>query len=477
MAEQQGLPHLLIFPLPLQGPVNSMLKLAELLCLSGIYITFLVTDHVHSRLLRFTDIQTRFSRYPGRFRLDSISDGLPEDHPRLGHQLMEMFHAWETVTKPLFRRMMTSGDLGPDSRSPVTCIIADGILGFTIDVAKEIGVPVICIRTISPCCLWIFCCLPKLIQAGELRSQETDLDALVSSVPGMEGILRRRDLPTFCRPGNSADPMIQLFSRESQQISRANGLILNTFEDLEGPLLSHIRKLCPNLYTIGPLHLHLKTRLAAESISTASSASFRKEDKSCLAWLDKQEPKSVIYVSFGSLATASKDQIMEIWHGLVNSGKRFLWAIRGDSVAEHDCKGGIAAELRQGTAEKGCIVDWAPQEEVLAHDAVGAFLTHCGWNSILESICEGVPMICWPFFLDQHINGRFVEKVWNVGLDMKDVCDRRMVEKMVKHVMELMGCAERTAEMARRAVSRGGSSHGNLDRLVEDIRSKYLNGN
>nr|GEW34636.1 7-deoxyloganetic acid glucosyltransferase-like [Tanacetum cinerariifolium] len=160
-------PHVLIFPLPLQGPVNSMFKLAELLCLSGLHVTFLVTENIHTRLLKNSNMQSRFDTYPG-FRLESISDGLPEDHPRSGSGLMEMFDSLKTKNKILLKQLLTSGKLNSDSRRPVTCIIADGIMGYTFDVANEVGLPIIYVRTISACCLWVFFCLPKLIESGEL---------------------------------------------------------------------------------------------------------------------------------------------------------------------------------------------------------------------------------------------------------------------------------------------------------------------
>nr|AIE12477.1 UGT4 [Panax ginseng] len=464
-------PHVLIFPLPLQGPVNSMFKLAELLCLAGIHITFLVTDFIHTRLLRYTDIHSRFNRYPG-FRLETISDGMPEDHPR-GDRIMELFDSLKTNTKPLFKELLTTGSLGSDKGRPITCIIADGIMGFTCDVANEIGIPIIYVRTISACCLWVFFCLPNLIEAGELPFNGDDLDTPIKSVPGTENSLRIRDLPSFCRSGDICHPSIQLYKTERQELRRAYGLILNTFEDLEGPILSQMRTVCPNLYPIGPLHTHLKTKLAAESTSPAiSSNSLWKEDKSCITWLDSQPPKSVIYVSFGSLAIMTRDQLMEFWHGLVNSGCKFLWVIRPDSVAGDSQ---IPAEVAEGTKERGYIVGWAPQEEVLAHPSVGGFLTHSGWNSTLESVIEGKPMICWPYFMDQQVNSRFVEEFWKLGLDMKDTCDRVIFEKMVKDLMverrdEFMKSADQMARLGKKCLSEGGSSYCNLDRLIEDIK-------
>ncbi|KAI7749538.1 hypothetical protein M8C21_006280, partial [Ambrosia artemisiifolia] len=344
-------PHVLIFPLPLQGPVNSMFKLAELLCLSGLHVTFLVTDHIHTRLLKYSNIQSRFDAYPG-FRLETISDGLPDDHPRSGDRLMEMFDSLKVKTKILFKELLTSARLNSDSRRPVTCIIADGIMGYTCDVANDVGLPIIYVRTISACCLWVFFCLPKLIESGELPfAVDDDLDKPIKSIPGMEGFFRRRDLPI-------------------------------------------------------------------ES--------------------------------------------------------RFLWVIRPDSITSDPTE--IPLELSKGTEERGYIVGWAPQEEVLAHRAVGGFLTHSGWNSTLESVIEGVPMICWPYFLDQQVNSRFVGEVWKLGLDMKDTCDRVIVKKTVRELMEdrkdeFRKSADEMAKFAKQCLMEGGSSYGNLERLVKDIKA------
>ncbi|KAI7754486.1 hypothetical protein M8C21_021069 [Ambrosia artemisiifolia] len=158
----------------------------------------------------------------------------------------------------------------------------------------------------------------------------------------------------------------------------------------------------------------------------------------------------------------------------VNSKKRFLWVIREGLVLKDDDK--VPSELENGTKERGYLVGWAPQEDVLANPAVGAFLTHNGWNSTLESIVAGVPMVSWPFFADQQINSRFVEAVWKLGLDMKDTCDRTIVERIVNEVMEVRKdeftqSAKRMAKLAMESVGEGGSSYRNLDRLIEDIKT------
>lgn len=306
------------------------------------------------------------------------------------------------------------------------------------------------------------------------------MDAPITNVKGMEGFLRRRDLPSFCRVRDIGSLDFKMVLSETGQTPRANGLILNTFDDLEGPILSHIRTRCPNLYTIGALHAHLKSRLAANSNSSSnksSSNSLWEEDRSCMEWLDQQPTKSVLYVSFGSFAVVTKEQLLEFWHGLVNSGVKFLWVIRpgiiiGKDDEEHHKS--IPAGLEAATKERGYMVGWAPQEEVLAHPAIGGFWTHSGWNSTLESIVEGVPMICWPYFADQQVNSRFVGEVWKIGLDMKDTCDKVIVEKMIRDLMvirkdEFLKRADHIAQLVRKGIEQKGSSFCNLERLIQDI--------
>lgn len=467
-------PHVLFFPLPFQGPVNCMLKLAEIFCLNGFHVTFLNTEYVHRRLVSYTDVERRFQRYP-TLRFATVSDGLSEDNPRTGDQLLVLLNSMETVSKPVFKEIVNSGSR--DDESPLTCIIVDGAFFYAVDIAEEIGIPLLFFDTISPCSLWTLLSLPKMIEAGEFPFQDDDLDGRVKSVPGMEGFLRRRDLPSFYRAKHLDDPIIQAVLKEGPQIIRARGLIFNTFENLEGPILSQMATLGPELYAIGPVHMQLKTRLAETAAQQPEilSNSIWKENRICISWLDLQPPRSVLYFSIGSMAVMTREQLIEIWYGLVGSGVRFLWVRRAGSVTKLYEDSEIPEELSEGTRERGCIVSWAPQEEVLAHPAVGGFLTHSGWNSTLESIVEGVPMICWPYYADQQVNSRYIGKVWKLGLDMKDTCDRAMVEMMVKDLMllrnkEFLQRAKEMGVLAELSVRKGGSSYQNMNRLIEDIK-------
>ncbi|XP_056682340.1 GDSL esterase/lipase At5g03980 isoform X2 [Spinacia oleracea] len=161
-------PHVLIFPLPLQGHVTPMLNLAELFCLANLKVTFLNTTHNHKRLTRYTNTEARFACYPG-FRFKTVHDGLPDDHPRAGASnvkgwLKEMIQALASNGKSLLREIL----VGEKETEKVTCLVTDGWMSFANEVANEADVPVIAFRCPSACCNWTYFCIPKLIDAGEV---------------------------------------------------------------------------------------------------------------------------------------------------------------------------------------------------------------------------------------------------------------------------------------------------------------------
>ncbi|XP_044474243.1 7-deoxyloganetic acid glucosyltransferase-like [Mangifera indica] len=472
--EKTGVPHVIFLPFPAQGHIKPMLNLAEILSHAGFQATFVNTEHNHHRILHNTDIHDRFPK----FQFKSIPDGFPSDHLRSDLlYIRDFFRSCRVAFKPALRELLISLKEEKEPCQPPTCMIADGIMCFAIDVAEEFEISTIFFRTFSAHCLWTYFHLSKLIEEGEVPFQDENLDKPILCIPGLENVLRRRDLPGFCRTENADDPILQFFIKETSALTRGTGLILNTMNEIEGLMITRLGSFFNKVYAIGPLHA-LKSRINenSSSSSTSSDGILWKEDKKCLKWLDSKPSRSVLYVSFGSLINLSGEQILELLHGLVNSEKSFLWVIRPDLIVGDATIGDILKEQETGRLERGLIVSWAPQEEVLLHPAIGGFLTHSGWNSTLESIVAGVPMICWPQMADQQVNSRCVSEIWKIGFDMKDTCDRSIVEKLVRELMdnnreEMMESANKLARLARDSIEEDGSSCINLEKLIQDIKS------
>ena len=471
--------HVLVFPWPMQGHINCMLHFATGLAGAGLHVSFLHTEH-NLRLLGLASAAAA-----PRLRFLSVPDGLPDDHPRSVGDLIELARSLKTEGSAAYRALITtllpvppaespgpSSDAGVDPGfPPVTCVVADGLLPWAIDTAEELGVPALAFRTASACSFLAYLSVPKLFDLGEVPFPAGgSLDEPVRGVPGMESYLRRRDLPRQCRRLSETvdvDPMLHLLATGTAHNVHARALILNTAASLEGSAVTNIARRTRDVFAIGPLH-------AASPAAPAVASSLWREDDGCTAWLDGHADRSVVFVSLGSLAVISHEQFTEFLCGLVAAGYPFLWVLRPDMV---DAGGQDAALLREairavGGTSAARVVPWAPQRDVLRHRAVGCFLTHAGWNSTLEGIVEGVPMVCWPFFADQQINSRFVGAVWRNGLDMKDVCDRAVVQRTLKEAMEsdvIKGAAQALAQQVRRDVDGGGSSAVELQRLVAFI--------
>ncbi|KAL6896731.1 hypothetical protein ACP4OV_007303 [Aristida adscensionis] len=452
-----------LFPAPLQSHLNCMLHFATGLVAAGVHVTFLHTDHN----LRRIDPSAGAPTTP-RLRFLSVPDGLPDDHPRSVDGISELMESLWTEASVAYRALLaklcaprvSDNDAVDDGFPPVTCVVADGIMPFAIDIAEELGVPAIAFRTASACSFLAYLSVPRLVELGELPFPDgADLDEPVRGVPGMESFLRLRDLPVQCRSFTNThqDPLLRMVVESSAHSRKARALVFNTAPSLERSALEHIKPQMRDVFTIGPLH--------AACPAPAAASSLLRTDDGILPWLDTQADRSVVYVSLGSLAVISDEQFTEFLSGLVAAGHPFLWVLRPDMAgASQD------AALREAIAtvreDKARVVAWAPQRDVLRHRAVG-------WNSTLEAAVEGMPMVCWPFFADQQVNSRFVGAVWRTGLDMKDVCDRAVVQKMVREAMEsgeIRASAQGLADQVRNDIAGEGSSAKEFRRLVQFIK-------
>jgi hypothetical protein len=170
-------------------------------------------------------------------------------------------------------------------------------------------------------------------------------------------------------------------------------------------------------------------------------------------------------------------ELTEFAWGLANSQQPFLWVVRPDSACGEKWIEVLPESLKENISVRGYIVKWAPQKKVLAHSAVGGFLSHCGWNSVLESICEGIPMICKPCFGDQKMNARYVSQVWKVGLELESELERGDIERAVRRVMvdedgkEMRKRGKNLKERFELCIREGGSSNNSLNELIDMIKS------
>ncbi|KAJ0988624.1 hypothetical protein J5N97_006980 [Dioscorea zingiberensis] len=300
------------------------------------------------------------------------------------------------------------------------------------------------------------------------------LDTLITTVPGMKN-LRLKDFPTFLRTTNTNDIMLNYCIREAKRAAMGSAIILNTFEDLEGPILDAMRSILnPPIFTIGPLSLLTKHMIKENKLYSALGSNLWKEELECFDWLEGKREASVVYVNFGSITVMSNEHLVEFAWGLANSKQEFLWVIRGDLVKGESAV--LPQEFMEEIEGRGMLATWCPQEDVLCHPAIGGFLTHSGWNSTIESIIAGVPMISWPFFSEQQTNCRYVCMEWGLGMEIDSDVKREEVEKQVRELMEgekgeqMRNKAMEWKESAFRATHEpNGTSSLNFQKLVHEV--------
>ncbi|GLJ51709.1 hypothetical protein SUGI_1098940 [Cryptomeria japonica] len=465
--------HAVMAPFPVQGSINPLIQLAHLLSQRGFFITFVNTEWSHRRML---DSGGHAHQQAAQgFRFLTIPDGLPAEHDRLT-DLVGYMNALENLAPVLEHHLLVS--LSEQvSVPPITCIIGDSFMSCTYQVALNLRVPRVLVWTMCAAvgisqfkAEWLLAKGHIPVKLEEAKRPEN----LITCLPGNLPPLLPTDLLSVYRAKSACDVLLQKHLHQSRVQNRGDYVMVNTVEELEGREAVAALSIngCPSV-AVGPLFLPN----FLENKNVVRSTSMFAEDESCLAWLDTQQPASVMYVSFGSIAVKSNEQLEEIALGLESSQQPFLWVLRND-IAE-----GKPAVLPHGFLERigdrGLIVRWVPQVKVLSHPAIRAFLTHSGWNSVMESFSLGIPMLGWPYFMDQFLNCRFVKDVWKIGMDFEgvDVDEQRFVrrEEVEKGVRRIMECEEtrqrvlKVKEAAVKAVSTSGSSFLGLNKFVHDI--------
>ncbi|XP_044467970.1 anthocyanidin 5,3-O-glucosyltransferase-like [Mangifera indica] len=368
--------------------------------------------------------------------------------------------------------------LAISSRSKIKAFVIDLFCNESLQVSSNLNIPTYYYFTSGANCLSYIIYFPKIHRG--LTKNLKDLEDMKINVPGSPSV-RAKDMPEPLL--DRAKYVYQCFVDSALDMTKSSGIIVNSFELLEERACRALANgecapgdSMPPVYFIGPV------------VSEKEKDS--EQIHECLSWLDSQPSQSLLFLCFGSLGVFYTEQLKEIAIGLERSGVRFLWVVRTPppndetvrKLAETDPS--IESFLPEGfserTKDRGYLVkSWAPQKAILSHDSMGGFVTHCGWNSILEAVCAGVPMLAWPLYAEQKMNKTFLVEEMKIALPV-DASDEGLVSaiELEKRVSELMGSDKGKAvrervkamkEGAAAAAREGGSSRVALAKLAESF--------
>eukprot|EP00252_Welwitschia_mirabilis_P024025 TRINITY_DN696_c0_g1_i4.p1 TRINITY_DN696_c0_g1~~TRINITY_DN696_c0_g1_i4.p1 ORF type:complete len:482 (-),score=35.18 TRINITY_DN696_c0_g1_i4:367-1812(-) len=397
--------HAVAVAVPGQGHINPMMNLCKKLAAKGIAISFVLTHswkNIISDAYKDTgkdedrDAFTNAKQLLGLpIDLVCIPDCVPGEFDRWKNSLL--FYRSLAKIESHVRALITD-TLSSSQYGPVSCLIADVFLGWAPPLAKSLGLASVSLCPQSLAALSVFYHRDLVLSqmGSEIR------------VPGIDTPLLDSDLPASFRESKD-HPIAQITENAMKQLDQTGWIVSNSCSFLEAETEKALKKHI-NIHCAGPL-LPSSSLSCTDSRDMAFGTSSRRETD-CTQWLDSRPPRSVIYVSFGSLMPVSAAELEEIATGIKESEYSFLWVARDDEA--------LPVKLLEGVEERGMVVRWCAQMSVLSHVSIGGFLSHCGWNSTMESICNGVPMLCLPLGHDQWTNSKMIVNVWRFGVSVRE---------------------------------------------------------
>lgn len=404
--------------------------------------------------------------------------------------LFPLFVGATTLLRQPFERLLHQL---VSSDSPPLCLVSDFFLGWTLDICKELDLPRLVFHGMSTFSLSLCKSLWTHLPSLPFHSDDP------FHVPGTPStLLVTRDVipDTVLGSVDPLNPATQFLSQLGDSDVNSWGVLVNSFTALDGDdyvrlFESFYQQTDARAWLLGPLSLLSESLRPSESkadSATATTARDRDEElddeySSCIEWLNKDNrpPRSVVYVSFGTQAHVSEEQLEEVAHGLEESSYDYIWVVRSEKWSPPKMM------KKKGKRNKGKIVKWAPQVEVLKHGATGGFVSHCGWNSVLEGVSAGVPFLAWPMIAEQHLNAKHLVEELGAGLKLESSAAADGTSTVVRReevrdgIRELMGgergrkARERVVELSEKAkvaVADGGSSRRTLGELIDALRSR-----
>eukprot|EP01018_Ginkgo_biloba_P002825 Gb_25686 [translate_table: standard] len=464
-------PHILVFPFPAQGHIIPFCDLTNHLAAEGLSITFITTPKNAPRLQPFFDQAATSGLHvrPLILPFPSAPAGLPLGCESMDDLSPHLFPVFTYSLRLLAEALEEWINLQRMHSTPPVCLISDLLLGWTNQTCVRLGIPRVVFYTGGAFAVSVGHSLWTNLPH---KGADTDEKAfLVSDLPVPVFLRKTQVFPgVLMHRESSADPVPEFLRRNDQLNMESWGMLINTFYELEGIYVDHLQRLSGrSVWPIGPV-------FQKSVIERSKQSSI--EESVCLQWLDAQKPESVLYVCFGSQAYLSGAQIREVAWGLEASEQPFIWVIREPPNIEVMGDYGVLPEgFQERVKGKGLVINgWAPQLLILSHPSVGGFLSHCGWNSTLESINVGVPVLAWPMFAEQHINAVLLIEHLRIGVKLcegKTVPDREHIKITVERFLAKEGNemkrAKQLMKSARGTLTVGGSSYQNLEFFVDEM--------
>ncbi|KAJ7950116.1 Glycosyltransferase [Quillaja saponaria] len=446
--------HVVVLAFHGQGHIVPLIQLSRRLAWKGIKITFATTHSCTKAIQTGSDSISLLSIY------DDITDG--------GFQgeggFKGFLQRFEASTTRILHEFVKNHE---NSKNPVKCLIYDANLIWALEMAKQLGIATAAF--VFPSWAAIATYYPFYLEVyADQQIKKVDPFTMPDLPPQL-------GLPNMASLGSDSgqhSPILKLMLQQLENFGKADWILSHAFEQFEQEVLDWMRNISP-VTTIGPTlpSVYLDGRLKDDTDYGYNL--YKPDSDTCMKWLDTKETESVVYISFGSVADLIPEQMTEITNSLKKMSSNFLWVVKETE------KNNLPSSFVEETKEKGLVVTWCPQLKVLSHPAVGCFITHCGTNSIFESVCFAVPMVGMPQFCDQMPNAYFMEKVWKVGvrpsLDDNGVVTGEEIERCIKVVTEGESGQEikkklvQWKELAKEAVDEGGSSDKHIDEFIAGI--------
>ncbi|XP_024924519.3 UDP-glycosyltransferase 82A1 [Ziziphus jujuba] len=437
--------RIILVPYPAQGHITPMLNLASALLNHGLEPVMVVPEYIHRQIIKSPTMDGEMNKILWKPIPDGMSkDTEPPDFFSIETAMENTMPSHlEKVVRELGGGEEEEEDGGGGNGVIVGCMVVDLLASWAIQVASRCGVPAAGFWPAMFATYRLITAIPDMIMAGFISDSGFPQHSKHYFLP-CEPILSMEDLPWLIGNLESRKARFKFWTRTLNRSRSLKWLLVNSFPEEKLFHIDHhqhqnqlinISKnnntttettTSPIVFAIGPLSKLAKTK---------NVLSLRDEDKSCLKWLDKQKPQSVIYISFGSwVSPIGEDKVKNLAMALEAFEHPFLWVL-GSNWRKGLPKGYLERVVFSKKAA-GQVVSWAPQIEVLKHSSVGCFLTHCGWNSTMEAIQFRKRLLCFPIAGDQFVNSIYIVKVWRIGIRINNGFGQSDIEEGLRMVME-----------------------------------------